>query len=146
METQSRSFMSVMPKSLPHLTFPKWEFKASGGSQSLSVSVLLSIEEKSIAPGVANHLKSNQWRQEVLLPCFGLGLLHPEGGKTDTTKVTVMDPEGKIISRFKVVSRQDQRRLTDIQFCWSSFFLVPSLFFWIKNNSASWNPCDWIWG
>lgn len=47
-----------MPKSLPHLTFPKWELKASGSSQSLPVSVLLPVEEKSIASGAANHLKS----------------------------------------------------------------------------------------
>lgn len=50
--------MSVRPKSLPHLAFPKWELKASGGSQSLPVSILLSIEEKSIAPEEATHLKS----------------------------------------------------------------------------------------
>lgn len=50
--------MSVMAKSFPHLTFSKWEFKASGDLQRLPVFVLLSIEEKSIASDVANHLKS----------------------------------------------------------------------------------------
>lgn len=80
--------MSVMPKSFPHLTFSKWELKASGSLQSLPVSVLLSIKEKSIAASVVIHLKSKHSDVKVRpVAMFWTGASMLEGQKTVTTKV-----------------------------------------------------------